>query len=52
VEVSANYAKLMPSALARGPGRAVADRRVSFDLLDFYHNESRLFGVDTPIAMQ
>ena len=21
--------------------------RVSFDLLDFYHNESRLFGVDT-----
>jgi NADPH-dependent curcumin reductase CurA len=23
VEVSANYAKLMPSALARGPGRAV-----------------------------
>lgn len=22
-------------------------RRVSFDLLDFYHNESRLFGVDT-----
>jgi NADPH2:quinone reductase len=23
------------------------DRRVSFNLLDFYHNESRLFGVDT-----
>ena len=23
------------------------DRRVSFDLLDFYHNESRLSGVDT-----
>jgi NADPH:quinone reductase len=23
------------------------DRRVSFDLLDFYHNESRLLGVDT-----
>jgi NADPH:quinone reductase len=23
------------------------DRRVSFDLIDFYHNESRLFGVDT-----
>jgi NADPH:quinone reductase len=22
-------------------------RRVSFDLIDFYHNESRLFGVDT-----
>lgn len=26
---------------------SVGDRRVSFDLLDFYHNESRLFGVDT-----
>ena len=26
---------------------SVADRRVSFDLIDFYHNESRLFGVDT-----
>jgi NADPH:quinone reductase len=25
----------------------VGDRRVSFDLLDFYHNESQLFGVDT-----
>jgi len=24
-----------------------ADRRVSFDLVDFYHNESQLFGVDT-----
>ena len=23
------------------------DRRVSFDLLDFYHNESRLLGMDT-----
>jgi NADPH:quinone reductase len=23
------------------------DRRVSFDLIDFYHNESRLFGIDT-----
>jgi NADPH:quinone reductase len=23
------------------------ERRVSFDLIDFYHNESRLFGVDT-----
>ena len=38
-------------SLARG-GRqteitSVGDRRVSFDLLDFYHNESRLFGVDT-----
>ena len=38
-------------ALARG-GRqteitSVGDRRVSFNLLDFYHNESRLFGVDT-----
>jgi NADPH:quinone reductase-like Zn-dependent oxidoreductase len=38
-------------ALARR-GRQLAitsagDRRVSFDLLDFYHNESRLFGVDT-----
>ena len=26
---------------------SVGDRRVSFDLLDFYHNECRLFGVDT-----
>jgi NADPH:quinone reductase len=26
---------------------SLGDRRVSFDLIDFYHNESRLFGVDT-----
>jgi NADPH:quinone reductase len=26
---------------------SVGDRRVAFDLLDFYHNESRLLGVDT-----
>jgi NADPH:quinone reductase len=26
---------------------SVGDRRVSFDLMDFYHNESQLFGVDT-----
>jgi NADPH:quinone reductase-like Zn-dependent oxidoreductase len=26
---------------------ATGDREVSFDLADFYHNESRLFGVDT-----
>jgi NADPH:quinone reductase len=26
---------------------SVGDRRVRFDLVDFYHNESRLFGVDT-----
>jgi NADPH2:quinone reductase len=26
---------------------SAGDRRVSFDLIDFYHNESRLFGVDT-----
>jgi NADPH2:quinone reductase len=26
---------------------SAGDRRVGFDLLDFYHNESRLFGVDT-----
>ena len=26
---------------------ATGQREVSFDLLDFYHNESRLFGVDT-----
>ncbi len=26
---------------------SVGDRRVSFDLVDFYHNESRLFGADT-----
>jgi NADPH:quinone reductase len=33
---------------------SLGDRRVSFDLLDFYRNESQLFGVDTrkrdPIA--
>lgn len=39
------------SALAPG-GRlieitATGQRRVSFDLLDFYHNELRLYGVDT-----
>ena len=26
---------------------ATGKREVSFDLVDFYHNESRLFGVDT-----
>ena len=26
---------------------SVGDRRVSFDLIDFYHNESQLFGGDT-----
>ena len=26
---------------------SAGDRRVSFDLVDFYHHESRLFGVDT-----
>jgi len=26
---------------------SAGDRRVSFDLIDFYHNESRLLGVDT-----
>lgn len=26
---------------------SVGDRRVSFDLLDFYHNERQLLGVDT-----
>jgi NADPH:quinone reductase len=26
---------------------SAGDRRVSFDLINFYHNESRLFGVDT-----
>ncbi|MBV8138740.1 MAG: zinc-binding alcohol dehydrogenase family protein [Deltaproteobacteria bacterium] len=26
---------------------SAVERRVSFDLIDFYHNESRLFGVDT-----
>jgi len=30
-------------AVLASPGQ----RRVGFDLLDFYHNESRLFGVDT-----
>jgi len=38
-------------SLRRG-GRQIAiattkDRRVSFDLIDFYHNQSRLMGVDT-----
>jgi NADPH:quinone reductase len=42
-----------PALKALGPrGRQIeiasaGDRRVSFDLLDFYHNESHLFGVDT-----
>ncbi|MGA2598152.1 MAG: hypothetical protein ABSH09_14305, partial [Bryobacteraceae bacterium] len=26
---------------------STADRRVSFDLVDFYHNSSRLLGVDS-----
>jgi NADPH:quinone reductase-like Zn-dependent oxidoreductase len=26
---------------------SASERRVSFDLVDFYHNESRLIGVDT-----
>jgi NADPH:quinone reductase len=26
---------------------SAGDRRVGFDLLDFYHNESQLFGIDT-----
>jgi NADPH:quinone reductase len=26
---------------------ATGQREVSFDLVDFYHNESRLYGVDT-----
>jgi NADPH2:quinone reductase len=26
---------------------SVGNRRVEFDLLDFYHNQSRLFGIDT-----
>ena len=38
-------------ALAAGGRQLViastGGRRVSFDLIDFYHNESRLFGVDT-----
>ena len=34
--------------IAAGSSKSRAgDRRVSFDLLDFYHNESRQFGVDT-----
>lgn len=39
------------NALAAGGRQLViasaGDRRVSFDLIDFYHNESRLLGVDT-----
>jgi NADPH:quinone reductase-like Zn-dependent oxidoreductase len=38
-------------ALAAGGRQLViasaGGRRVSFDLIDFYHNESRLLGVDT-----
>ncbi len=26
---------------------STGQREVSFDLIDFYHNESRLFGIDT-----
>ena len=26
---------------------SAGDRRVGFDLLDFYHNESQLFGIDS-----
>ena len=26
---------------------SLTERRVSFDLVDFYHNESQLFGIDT-----
>jgi NADPH:quinone reductase len=29
------------------PNRAANQREVGFDLADFYHNESRLYGVDT-----
>jgi Amt family ammonium transporter len=35
------------SGCIAGEIASVGDRRVSFDLLDFYHNESRPFGVDT-----
>jgi len=46
----AMFEKCLGSLAHRGRQVAIAsgpERRVSFDLIDFYHNESRLFGVDS-----
>jgi NADPH2:quinone reductase len=44
------FEKCLASLARRGRQIAIAsgpERRVGFDLIDFYHNESRLFGVDS-----
>jgi NADPH:quinone reductase-like Zn-dependent oxidoreductase len=44
------FEKCLASLAHRGRQLAIAsgpDRRVAFDLIDFYHNESRLLGVDS-----
>lgn len=44
------FEKCLASLAHRGRQVAIAsgpERRVAFDLIDFYHNESRLFGVDS-----
>jgi len=44
------FEKCLASLARRGRQVAIAsgpERRVAFDLIDFYHNESRLFGVDS-----
>jgi NADPH:quinone reductase-like Zn-dependent oxidoreductase len=44
------FEKCLASLAHRGRQVAIAsgpERKVSFDLIDFYHNESRLFGVDS-----
>lgn len=44
------FEKCLGSLAHRGRQVAIAsgpERRVSFDLIDFYHNESRLRGVDS-----
>jgi NADPH2:quinone reductase len=46
----AMFEKCLASLAYRGRQVAIAsgpERRVSFDLIDFYHNESRLLGVDS-----
>jgi NADPH:quinone reductase-like Zn-dependent oxidoreductase len=46
----AMFEKCLASLAHRGRQVAIAsgpERKVSFDLIDFYHNESRLFGVDS-----
>jgi len=44
------FEKCLASLAHRGRQVAIAsgpERRVTFDLIDFYHNESRLYGVDS-----